>query len=117
MMIELDPSDPLYDAGPPVKITKRIPRSSVSYAKVEKTTLTSRRYDVVYPPLTRLWLLLRIRSAEGQYEVTLTNEAVRDIGISRWQKGRLLSQLTDEGLILTEQRWGCCPMVKVLLPG
>jgi hypothetical protein len=110
--------DPLGDV-PAVKARRRIPRSDegVSWAKVEKTTLMKSRFFKYYPPRSRLFLLLRIRTADGQYSAYLTNVAAAAIGLSRYQKSRLLKEMEEDGVITVERRIGCSPVVTLLVTG
>jgi hypothetical protein len=116
MTIELDPNDPLFDAGPPVKAGTRIPRSPEAYAKTPWSALARRGNDDIFPQLTRLCLYLQIRSREGQLPVTLTNNALLDFGISRRQKYRLLGRLVNDGRITIDQTPGCHPVVAIVCP-
>ena len=116
MTIELDPNDPLFDTGPPVKTPRRIPRSTEAFAKTPWSALASRCNDDAFPPLTRLCLYLQIRSRQGQWAVPLNNGELLDLGISRWQKGRLVCRLEKSGRIAVERRIGRYPIITVLRP-
>jgi len=115
--IELDSSDPLFDEpAAPVKPATRLPRSTEAFAKAHWSALTSRSNDDVFPPLTRLCLYLQLRGRHGQRPVVLNNGELLDLGLSRWQKYRLLRCLEERGRIALEQSRGRCPVVSVLRP-
>ena len=85
-----DRSDPLYEDATPPR-TRRyahhlIPLSDEPFTKTELSEIRSRRNDEVFPPLTRLWVLIKIRTGAGRRPYRLTNVEAEEIGLSRWQK-------------------------------
>ena len=112
--MELDPSDPLYDVDPLRNASKCIPHRIALFAKVELNELTSRHRDFIYPPLTRLYLYVRVRTGNGKRAINLSNSAALDLGLSRWQKSRYLRRLEEAGLILVKRKFGCMPNVSIV---
>jgi hypothetical protein len=114
----LDPTDPLYDGTTPPQPRKaqRIPRSANGFAKIEWPALATRSNDDIFPPLTRLCLYLQLRSRHSRESIILTNNALLDLGISRWQKYRLLTQLEASGRITVEREHGLHPVVTIQKP-
>jgi hypothetical protein len=92
---------------------QRMKRSSVSFARTPLPWLTDPRWDAVYPPRTRLWLLLLIKTREGCKPVRLTNAMVGEIGLDRHAKARALAQLKRAGLVSMVQTGNEAPLVTV----
>ena len=117
MTIELDPDDPLHPRHyAPVKVAEHIPRRNDSFAGIEWRALASRSNDDIFPPLVRLCLYLQIRSLHGRKVVKLNNGELLDIGLSRFQKYRLLRRLEEDGRIAIDQSRGCYPKITILRP-
>ena len=116
-MSDIDPFDPRrFRLGPgkPTPVARRMQRSSVPFARSLLPWLTDRRWDAIYPPRTRLWLLLLIKSKEGRDSVRLTNSMAAEIGLDRHAKARALAQLKRVGLISVTQTGHKVPIVAVL---
>ena len=116
-MPDIDPFDPeRFRLGPGESnpVARRMQRSSVLFARSPRTWLTDRRWDAVYPPRTRLWLLLLIKSKEGRKSVRLTNEMAAEIGLDRHAKARALARLKKAGLVSVPPTGHEVPVVTVL---
>jgi len=116
MTVVLDPDDPLHEASAGLDQRpgeRRIPPSEGPFTKVERSEILTRRMDRVFPPLTRLYLYVRIRTGGGRYPFSLTNNAALDIGLSRWQKYKLLRQLEDAGFVEVTRVSGEAPKVSL----
>jgi hypothetical protein len=114
----LSPDDPLYE--PPVEQRRRpqrIARSDEPFAKIELSEITNGRADEAFPPLSRLYLYIKIRSGNGCRSVYLTNDGVLDIRLSRWQKYKLLRRLETAGLVAVDRLFGEAPRVSIIRTG
>jgi hypothetical protein len=94
----LDPERFRLKVAPSGK-SHRMKRSGVLFARTPLPWLTDRRLDTVYPPRTRLWLYLLIKTREGCKSVRLTNEMAAEIGLDRHAKARALARLKKAGLV------------------
>jgi hypothetical protein len=72
----------------PTDKSHRMKRSGVLFARTTLPWLTDPRLDAVYPPRTRLWLYLLIKTREGRKPVRLTNKMAAEIGLDRHAKDR-----------------------------
>jgi hypothetical protein len=112
-----DRSDPLYEDATPPR-TRRyahhlIPLSDEPFTKTELSEIRSRRNDEVFPPLTRLWVLIKIRTGAGRRPYRLTNVEAEEIGLSRWQKYVLVQRLEAMGRVTVRRSIGCSPLVSL----
>jgi hypothetical protein len=118
-MPTLDPSDPLSgsDVYRP-RNPKRLPRiGGDGFARTRWGSLADRANDDVFPQqITRLCLHLQMCTLEGQRPGVVMNRSLEELGISRWQKYRLMKKLEVSGRISIEQRPGCHPVVAILRP-
>lgn len=116
MSAEIDPLDPerfrlQLGSNPPKPA--RLP-----FARTWLPCLTGREWDDVYPPRTRLWLLLLIKSREGRRPVRLTNKLAQEIGLDRYAKTRALARLERAGLVSVTRFEGKMPLVNITaVPG
>jgi hypothetical protein len=77
--------------------------------------LTDRQWDEFYPPMARLYHYLRIKSRRGKKPVRLTNKTAADeLGLSRWQKCRLLRRLEQKGLVVVSWADNSTPVVAIV---
>lgn len=96
-----DDDDPLdyVPSPPPNKPVPHMQRANELFARVRLSWLTDRRWDCVFTPRARLFLLLIIESREGRRPVRLTNELARSISLKREAKHRHLREMELTGLI------------------
>jgi hypothetical protein len=108
----LDPERFRLKTAPPGK-PSRMKHSSVPFARVLLPWLTDRRFDGIYQPPVRLWLLLLIKTREGRIQVRLTNEMAAEIGLSRHAKLRALACLEEARLVSVTHFGKAAPLVQV----
>jgi hypothetical protein len=94
-----------------------MPRSRERFARTPLGWLTDRHRDAIFPPRTRLWLYLLIKTREGRKPVRLTNLLAAEIGLDRHAKARALAQLRRAGLVSITQQGFEAPVVTVLAAG
>jgi hypothetical protein len=95
-------------------VMRRAKRKRVPFAQVPLDCLTDRQGDAIFPPRTRLWLYLLIKSRAGRNSVRLTNPKVAEIGLDRHAKSRALAQLRRAGLVSVVQQGSEAPIVNVM---
>jgi hypothetical protein len=116
---DIEPLDPevFRLTAVPKAVSKKGAKRRPAYARSWLPWLTNRQFDAAYPPITRLWLYLLIRSKEGRHRLSLTNAMAAEIGIDRYQKYRLLRQLERAGFVAVDRVGRSAPAVTVkLLP-
>jgi hypothetical protein len=122
LRIVRDPNDPAFELIPAPPRSKsdqsepgnpqrrgqkpRMPKIDGKFAPVEPKRLQDRRYDIVYPPRTRLFLFIVARSKRGTAPFALTNVLAATLGLDRYHKSRLLGQLEQHGLVVITRRKG-----------
>jgi hypothetical protein len=98
----------LHSTRPP-----RLPRTAGLFSPLPLAWLVDRKWDVVMPPVPRLYHYLRIKSRRSLYPVTLTAEMAAEIGLSRLQRWRALRVLEQAGVVEVVRRDALGPVVTV----
>jgi hypothetical protein len=74
--------------------------------RIELSELLDSRCHALYPPKTRLYLYLRVKTENGRKPVRLTGAMVADLGLDGQGKGRYLHQLEAAGVVRVRSRAG-----------
>jgi hypothetical protein len=85
-------------------------------ARVGLSELLDARYHGLYPPKTRLYLYLQIKTENGRKPVRLTGAMVADLGLDGQGKGRYLHQLEAVGAVRVKRDQLLSPMVWLVSP-
>jgi hypothetical protein len=119
--LEIDPErfriDPeRFRAEPAPPKTKRAKRERLSrieedFAPVLSRRLRDRHYDSAYPPRTRLYLFIMIRSKRGAEPFALTQAEISGLNINRRLKTKYLLQLERAGLVSAVWKGRSAPIV------
>jgi hypothetical protein len=81
-------------------------------AHVALSELLDSRYHGFYPPKTRLYLFLKIKTENGRKPVRLTGAMVADLGLDGQGKGRYLRQLEAAGVVRVQRDQLLSPLVE-----
>ena len=81
-------------------------------ARVALAKLLDSHYHRVFPPKTRLYLLLKIITENGRRPVRLTGAMVADLGLDGQGKGRYLHQLEAAGAVRVTRDQLLSPLVE-----
>ena len=81
-------------------------------ARVPLSELLDSRYHVLYPPKTRLYLFLQLKTENGRKPVRLTGAMVADLGLDGQGKGRYLHQLEAAGAVRVTRDQLLSPLVE-----
>jgi hypothetical protein len=79
----------------------RLARSTRLFARVYLDQLSDKS---LFPPHTRLWLVLWCRSREGQQSVRLTARIAAEAGIASRRKARYARQLEQLGIVAIREQ-------------
>jgi hypothetical protein len=107
--VYLDDTDPFAGLG-------KLPRSGGPFMMVPLAWLTDRQMDVMFPPTTRLYLYLVLKSWHGAKPVKVTGAMMDELGLRRKHKSYSLRRLERAGLAITERVGHAAPVVVVLGP-
>jgi hypothetical protein len=88
-----------------------MPKIGSEFAPVTPERLCDRRYDFVYPPRTRLYLFIVMRSKRGTAPFPLTNDLTAKLGIDRHHKFDYLRDLEQHGLVVMTRMRRAAPWV------
>jgi|SRR6516165_7332558 hypothetical protein len=81
-------------------------------ARVELAKLFDHRYHGLFPPRTRLYLFLQIRTRNGREPIRLTGAMVADLGLDGQGKSRYLHQLEAAGVVRVNRDQLLSPLVE-----
>jgi len=81
-------------------------------AEVALAKLLDSRYHGLFPPRTRLYLFLQIRTRNGREPIRLTGAMVADLGLDGQGKSRYLHQLEAAGVVRVNRDQLLSPLVE-----
>ena len=81
-----------------------MPQIEGEFVPVLPERLWDRQYDFVYPPRTRLYLFIVMRSRRGLEPFPLTNDMTANLAISGHHKTEYLKELEQHGLVVVTRR-------------
>jgi hypothetical protein len=96
------PDDDEDEVTPQQPRRRPLPRTNGLWDPVPLPCLLAyqdRKWGTVFPPLSRLYHYLRIKSRRGAWPVKLTNAMASEIGLARQQKAYHLRQLEELQLV------------------
>jgi hypothetical protein len=77
----------------------RMPPIDDLFSPITLEMLHNRQFDVIHPPITRLYHFIVAQSYRGTQPFDLTNKMAAKLGIDRFQKSRHLAELERLGLV------------------
>ena len=88
------------------------PLADEAGVRVALSELQDSRYHGLYPPKTRLYLYLKIKTENRRKPVRLTGAMVADLGLDGQGKGRYLRQLEAAGVVRVRRDRLLSPLVE-----